>query len=657
MRTRFQILTIIIFSINIFSQHWPLANAGMNNVTSAYGPRNLATGAEYPNENYDYDFHGGIDIAKPEGTNVFFFDDGTIIAHEGLYSSGEYIIVEHDKSDPVYYTQYYHIRMDDNLWVGKEVHWEDIAGTIRDFESDNNPYNDHLDFRVYAEDPNQTGGYFTTVNPTEFLLPNASATSVPVPIDRNGYIIYQNNYLESRHEPITNGNPDNHFFEIGMRVDKDELDFSEIEFFFTASNWNGSEYIDYDQTDILDDTNVPSGHPNIIKIDYPMENCGDINGNNSDNGFNVSSSVGIVPRKLGDDYQIVYYRFYLKKGSEWITELSDASITLFFADWLYKYDTSTYSDNGVLLDLIPVYTTIGDPPAGSPGAPNLTSAAYLPTTNTVKLNWLSSGPESILFRIYRCDANQAINDGDIIGITTNYEYIDDDNILTLGTSYRYAVAGVNSVGEGPNSNERIVLFAQPSLSLTITGPSFLLWKQSGTFLVSATNGVAPYLFHWFKKMDGSTVWSDLYIGTTKTIFGDRTKGFTLKVIGTDNNGMTGEDSHYVAGGLYLNESGEISKYEESLLPEKYSLENYPNPFNPSTTIKFGLPEGQNVSIDIYNTIGEKVKTLLNESRGPGFHEVEWNGKDSSGRSVSSGMYLYVLKTNSEKIVKKMFFMK
>ena len=113
------------------------------------------------------------------------------------------------------------------------------------------------------------------------------------------------------------------------------------------------------------------------------------------------------------------------------------------------------------------------------------------------------------------------------------------------------------------------------------------------------------------------------------------------------------------GGVYdpnMADNSNLNKFSEENLTS-ISLKNYPNPFNPSTIIKFGLPEVQNVSIEIYNTLGERVRALLNEIRGPGYHEVMWNGKDAAGRSVSSGMYLYVLKTNSKRIVKKMFLTK
>jgi len=92
--------------------------------------------------------------------------------------------------------------------------------------------------------------------------------------------------------------------------------------------------------------------------------------------------------------------------------------------------------------------------------------------------------------------------------------------------------------------------------------------------------------------------------------------------------------------------------------EGFSLsENYPNPFNPETDISFSLPERTQVSLIIYNILGEKVKTLVNEVMEPGAHTAHWNGKDESGSSVASGIYFYRLKAKSFDQTMKMVLMK
>ena len=86
-------------------------------------------------------------------------------------------------------------------------------------------------------------------------------------------------------------------------------------------------------------------------------------------------------------------------------------------------------------------------------------------------------------------------------------------------------------------------------------------------------------------------------------------------------------------------------------------QNYPNPFNPETSISFDIKEAGKVSLDIYNVKGQKVKTLLNDHREAGTHNIVWNGTDDNNRSVSSGIYFYKMKNGKFSSTKKMILMK
>jgi len=93
--------------------------------------------------------------------------------------------------------------------------------------------------------------------------------------------------------------------------------------------------------------------------------------------------------------------------------------------------------------------------------------------------------------------------------------------------------------------------------------------------------------------------------------------------------------------------------EISLNPKQFMLyDNYPNPFNPSTTIRYSIPEGSFTSIKIYNSLGSKVATLVNETKSAGTYEVEFNASD-----LSSGIYYYTLQAGSFSETKKMILMK
>lgn len=85
--------------------------------------------------------------------------------------------------------------------------------------------------------------------------------------------------------------------------------------------------------------------------------------------------------------------------------------------------------------------------------------------------------------------------------------------------------------------------------------------------------------------------------------------------------------------------------------------NYPNPFNPETTISYSVKDAGNVVIDIYNLKGQKIKTLVNEKKTAGAHSVIWNGLDENEQSVASGVYVYRMKAGDYSSTRKMMLMK
>ncbi len=87
------------------------------------------------------------------------------------------------------------------------------------------------------------------------------------------------------------------------------------------------------------------------------------------------------------------------------------------------------------------------------------------------------------------------------------------------------------------------------------------------------------------------------------------------------------------------------------------LANYPNPFNPSTTICYSVPKDGEVSINIYNAKGQLVKTLVNEQKNLGIHSVVWNGNDNNGNKVSSGIYFTRIIADGKTLTSKMLMLK
>ncbi len=105
-------------------------------------------------------------------------------------------------------------------------------------------------------------------------------------------------------------------------------------------------------------------------------------------------------------------------------------------------------------------------------------------------------------------------------------------------------------------------------------------------------------------------------------------------------------------------STDIAAGERNTKPYTYNLySNYPNPFNPSTTISFEIAINENVVLEIYNIQGKHVATLVDGELAAGHHSVNWNGTDSFGTSLSSGIYVYTLKTESFNASRKMLLIK
>ena len=97
----------------------------------------------------------------------------------------------------------------------------------------------------------------------------------------------------------------------------------------------------------------------------------------------------------------------------------------------------------------------------------------------------------------------------------------------------------------------------------------------------------------------------------------------------------------------------------TILPSSFALEtNFPNPFNPSTTIEYALPVASPVLLSVYDLLGQKIRVLVSDSNHrAGYHTIAWDGRDDSGRIVGSGLYLYRLKAGDFTQVRKMTLLK
>ena len=105
----------------------------------------------------------------------------------------------------------------------------------------------------------------------------------------------------------------------------------------------------------------------------------------------------------------------------------------------------------------------------------------------------------------------------------------------------------------------------------------------------------------------------------------------------------------------------VSVDDEEFIPTEFSLSAYPNPFNPTTSIRYSIPnvtlstssraesrdEGSRVQLNIYDILGNQIATIVNEEKPAGTYEVIWNGKNNSGNNVSSGIYFVRIQADQQ----------
>lgn len=125
-----------------------------------------------------------------------------------------------------------------------------------------------------------------------------------------------------------------------------------------------------------------------------------------------------------------------------------------------------------------------------------------------------------------------------------------------------------------------------------------------------------------------------------------------------NNQMVHGAEIQYPGIMMLVKYQDITSAEEGeIIPTEFRLENYPNPFNPSSNIVYSIAEPQNVNITVYDVTGQKVIEVVNEFRLPGVYEVIWNGKNEYGNKMSTGIYMARLKSAGINTTIKMLMLK
>jgi hypothetical protein len=201
-------------------------------------------------------------------------------------------------------------------------------------------------------------------------------------------------------------------------------------------------------------------------------------------------------------------------------------------------------------------------------------------------------------------------------------------------------------------------FAHSHYELYKTEDAGLTWNKnlasddyykyySNFTFADSLNGLMREQYYFVETKDGGKSWKT--INKNCPVWGG------LKKMEYNNSGdllVLGEDGGFVIKKSDLSLSKNILSETNNISSTIELEQNYPNPFNPSTLIKYTLPKQTHATLTIYNILGEKIITLVNEIQQSGYHEVLFNSN-----SLSSGIYLYVLRTNSDVLSKKMLLMR
>jgi hypothetical protein len=142
------------------------------------------------------------------------------------------------------------------------------------------------------------------------------------------------------------------------------------------------------------------------------------------------------------------------------------------------------------------------------------------------------------------------------------------------------------------------------------------------------------------NVNANFIESDLHIDST---IATPINGAAIPIAGitTDINGQIRSATSPDIGADEFTVTTTDVTYPSDEIPSAFSLaQNYPNPFNPNTTIRFALPEQASVSLKVYNLLGQEVVTLAQGNRPAAFHSIIWNGRNSAGAQIASGVYFY-----------------
>ena len=305
------------------------------------------------------------------------------------------------------------------------------------------------------------------------------------------------------------------------------------------------------------------------------------------------------------------------------------------------------------------------------------------------LSFISWGIPSVSeIRISEIDTNKIVANADIISLgnpaASEHGFawaMDTDSTLTFHNEYLGTPDSIGTfsavIGSlKPNSMYHIYAFVSngndtvhtdtimtgtyglPSVSiLSLTDIDSISVTASGRIDVIGNPGILQHGFCWSTGVDPTIEDHMVDLGTLDS----------MVVFHALIDSLTQNTRYYIRA-FASNEVGvsysdtlsfitlETSIYD--MIPSEFTLaQNYPNPFNPTTTLQYGLPEVSDVKLIIFDILGRKIKEWSINGQHAGWHKIMWDGSDTGGNTVSTGVYIYSLRAGKFVDTKKMLFMK
>ena len=250
-------------------------------------------------------------------------------------------------------------------------------------------------------------------------------------------------------------------------------------------------------------------------------------------------------------------------------------------------------------------------------------------------------------------------------------------LVTIAFARLTGIAGKTSLGDGQGCSCHGA--SSSNVVALITGPNTLEPSQTGTYVFTlsggpaikggmdfaASNGILNVISPGLRK-DATT--GDIVHDAPGTF----TAGFltyaveltapaepttvTLAAAGNsvnDSGTNSGDEWNFAIDKIVTIVAPTSVDNESENIANTFSLQqNYPNPFNPSTNIRYNLSENDFVTLTVFNSTGQKVKTLVNANQSSGSHTINWDSRNDNGNLVSSGIYYYILKAGNEKVLSR-----